>query len=392
MNSAYIISLARTPMGSFGGSLASMTATQLGSVAIRAAVARAGLQPEQIQEVYFGNVCAANLGQAPARQAALGAGLLPSTACTTVNKVCASGMKSVIFAAQSIQLGLADIAVAGGMESMSNIPYYLPNTRWGLKYGNGEVIDGLHKDGLTDAYGKMAMGVYADRTAAKFNISREAQDEYTVMSYKRATQATESGKFASEIVSVSIPQKKGDPIIVKEDEEFRKVDYTKIPSLKPVFTPDGTVTAANASTMNDGASALVVASERAIKKYNLTPIARIVSYADAEQEPEWFTTTPTLSAPLALQRAGLRLNDVDYFEVNEAFAVVAIAFSKLLHIDPEKMNVHGGAVSLGHPLGSSGSRIICTLQSILEQNNGKLGLASICNGGGGASSLLIERL
>ena len=338
----------------------------------------------------MGNVCSANLGQAPARQAGLGAGLLPSTVCTTINKVCASGMKAIALASQSIQLGHADIIVAGGMESMSNIPYYLPNARWGLKYGSVDLIDGLQKDGLTDAYRKTAMGISADETAKKYQISREQQDEYAINSYKRSAETTESGGFKAEIVPVSIPQKKGDPILISKDEEYTKVDFAKIPGLKPVFTPDGTVTAANASTMNDGASAAVLVSEQKLKELNLKPIARIVSFADAEQDPFWFTTTPILATPIALKRAGLTIDQIDFFEVNEAFAVVPLVYEKELHLDPNKVNIHGGAVSLGHPLGSSGSRIIVTLSQILQQKNAKYGLAAICNGGGGASAMVIE--
>lgn len=391
MQQVYIASIARTPMGSFGGSFSGLSATSLGSAAIKAALERAGITPDQVQELLMGNVCSANLGQAPARQAGLGAGLLPSTVCTTINKVCASGMKAIALGTQSIQLGHADIVVAGGMESMSNIPYYLPNARWGLKYGSVDLIDGLQKDGLTDAYKKTAMGISADETAKKYAISREQQDEFAINSYKRAADTTNNGGFNAEIVPVSIPQKKGDPIIISKDEEYTKVDFAKIPGLKPVFTPDGTVTAANASTMNDGASAVVLVSEQKLKELNLKPIARIVSFADAEQDPFWFTTTPILATPIALKRAGLNLNQIDFFEVNEAFAVVPLVYEKELHLDPNKVNIHGGAVSLGHPLGSSGSRIVVTLSQVLQQNNAKYGLAAICNGGGGASAMVIER-
>jgi acetyl-CoA C-acetyltransferase len=391
MQQVYIAAIARTPMGSFGGSFTGLSATQLGSIAIKAALERSGLTPEMVQELLMGNVCSANLGQAPARQAGLGAGLLPSTVCTTINKVCASGMKAIALGAQSIQLGNADIVVAGGMESMSNIPYYLPNARWGLKYGTVDLIDGLQKDGLTDAYRKTAMGISADETAKKYQISREQQDEYAIQSYKRSSQTTDNGGFKSEIVPVSIPQKKGDPIIIQKDEEYTKVDFAKIPGLKPVFTSDGTVTAANASTMNDGASAVVLVSEQKLKELNLKPIARIVSFADAEQDPSWFTTTPILATPIALNKAGLQLNQIDFFEVNEAFAVVPLVYEKELHLDPNKVNIHGGAVSLGHPLGSSGSRIVITLSQVLNQNQGKYGLAAICNGGGGASAMIIEK-
>ena len=392
MQEVYIVGIARTPMGSFGGSLMSLSAVQLGSIAIKAALERANVAAKDVQEVYFGNVLSANLGQAPARQAAISAGIPYSANCTTVNKVCASGMKSISLAAQSIMLGYSDIVVCGGMESMSNIPYYIPNARWGMKYGSSEIIDGLQKDGLTDAYGKMAMGVCADATAKKYSIGRDEQDAFTVQSYQRSAQATESGKFVNEICPVTIPTKKGDPIVISEDEEFKKVDFSKISGLKPVFSADGTVTAANASTMNDGASALILVSEKKLKELNLKPIARIAGFADAEQEPEWFTTAPTLAAPLAAKRAGKSMAEIDFFEINEAFAVVALAFSKVLEIPQDKLNLNGGAVSLGHPLGSSGSRIVCTLSQILNQQNGKFGLAAICNGGGGATALVVESI
>ncbi len=392
MQEVYIVSIARTPVGSFGGSLASLGTTQLGALVVDAAVKRSGIPHSAVQEVIMGNVCSANLGQAPARQAALNAGLAASTVCTTVNKVCASGMKSIALAAQSIQLGHADIIVAGGMESMSNIPFYAPNMRWGMKYGNTELIDGLHKDGLMNIYDKQAMGVFSDQTAKKYEISREAQDQYAIESYQKSAKATESGKFKDEIVPVGIPQKKGDPVIVTIDEEFTKVDFSKIPALKPSFTSDGTATAANSSTINDGSSALLLMNEAKLKEFNLSPIARIASYADAEQAPEWFTTTPCVVTPLALKRAGLQKQDLDFIEINEAFAVVPLAFSKILELDPQKINIHGGAISLGHPIGSSGSRIVCTLSQILKQNNGKYGLATICNGGGGGTAIIIERL
>jgi acetyl-CoA C-acetyltransferase len=392
MQEVFIVSIARTPMGSFGGSLSSVSATHLGSAAIKAAIERAGLQANQVQELLMGNVCAANLGQAPARQAGLGAGVLPSTICTTINKVCASGMKAIALGAQSIQLGYSDIVVAGGMESMSNIPYYLPSVRWGLKYGSAELVDGLQIDGLTDAYAKTSMGISADETAKKYHITREQQDEFAINSYKRSAKTTDSGGFTAEIVPISIPQRKGDPIIISKDEEYTKVDFSKIPGLRPAFSKDGTVTAANASTINDGASAVVLVSEQKLKELNLKPIARIVSFADAEQDPQWFTTTPVIAAPIAAKRAGLKLNQIDYYEVNEAFAVVPLVFAKELEISTDKMNVNGGAISLGHPLGSSGSRIICSLTQVLNQNNGKFGLAAICNGGGGASAMVIERV
>lgn len=392
MKEVYIVSAVRTPMGSFGGMLSGLSATALGSAAITAALKNASVEPPSVDEVFMGNVCSANLGQAPAKQASLGASIPNTVPCTTVNKVCSSGMKAIMFGAQAIQLGLSDIIVSGGMESMSNIPYYLPNVRWGLKYGHSNMIDGLQKDGLTDAYDHMAMGVSADNTAKKYNFSREEQDEFAINSYKKAGESTSSGQFAGEIVPVSIPQRKGDPIIMKEDEEYKKVDFAKIPSLRPAFSKDGTVTAANASTINDGASALILASEEAVKRYGLTPIARIVAYADAAHEPAWFTTAPTKAAPLALHRAGLSKNDMDLYEVNEAFAVVTMAFNKELDIDPSIVNIRGGAVALGHPLGSSGSRITTTLIHALKSTKGKYGCATLCNGGGGASAIVIEAL
>ena len=392
MNEVYIVSIARTPIGSFGGSLTGFSATQLGSIAIKSAVERAGINPESVQDVFMGNVNSANLGQAPAKQAALGAGLSVHTNCTTINKVCSSGMKSIIFAAQAIQLGLSDIVVAGGMESMSNIPYYLSQARWGYKFGGGEIIDGLQKDGLMDAYDHIPMGVCGDETAQKYQISREAQDAFTIQSYSRAAEATLNGKFKNEIVPISVPQKKGDPLVFTEDEEYKKVDFAKIPGLKPIFSKDGTVTAANASTLNDGASALVLMSAKKIKELNIKPIARIVNYADAEQAPRLFTTSPALAANLCIEGSGINKNDIDFFEINEAFAVVPIVVAQLLEVDLAKFNVNGGAVSIGHPLGSSGSRIVCTLSQVLEQNQAKYGLAAICNGGGGASAIIIERI
>lgn len=392
MKDVFIVSAVRTPIGSFGGSLSGLSATQLGSKAIEGALKASGVSPEQVQEVLMGNVVSANLGQAPARQAALGAKLPFDVPCTTINKVCSSGLKSVMFGAQTIQLGLADIIVAGGMESMSNIPYYIPGARWGMKYGNGEMIDGLAKDGLTDAYNHTAMGVSADKTAEKYKISREAQDEFAIESYKRSQAATQSGYFKKEIVPVEIAQRKGPAMVVDQDEECFKVDFAKIPGLRPAFSPDGTVTAANASTINDGAAALILASEDAVKKYNLKPIARIVSYADAEQDPMWFTTSPTLAAPKAMERAGLKKDDINFFEVNEAFAVVTMAFEQTLDVDHTKVNIHGGACALGHPLGASGARILTTLIHVLHEQNGRYGLATLCNGGGGASALIVEKV
>lgn len=340
----------------------------------------------------MGNVVSANLGQAPARQAALGAGIPHTVPCTTVNKVCSSGMKTVMFGAQSIMLGMNDIVVAGGMESMSNIPYYAPDVRWGAKYGDRTLVDGLAKDGLTDAYDHQAMGTCADATATKYGITREEQDAYAINSYQQAARATDNGDFKDEITAVAVPQRRGEPIMVTEDEEYKKVMFDKIPGLRPAFSKDGTVTAANASTINDGAAALVLVSERKLKELGLTPLARIVSFADAAHAPQWFTTAPTLAAPLALKRAGLSMNDMSFLEVNEAFAVVPMAFSKELDVDPAKMNVNGGGVSLGHPLGASGARILVTLNNVLRQQNGRYGLATLCNGGGGASAVVIEKV
>jgi len=392
MQEVFIISAVRTPIGSFGGNLAGISATQLGATAIRGALEKANVAAEEVNEVLMGNVVSANLGQAPARQAARFAGIPDSVPCTTVNKVCASGMKCITLGAQSIMLGLNDIVVAGGMENMSQIPYYLPNARWGYKFGNGEIVDGLSKDGLTDVYNQKAMGFCADATAVKFAISREAQDAFAIESYKRSAAATEAGFFKSEIIPVSIPQKKGDPFQILEDEEFKKVFFDKIPSLRPAFAADGTVTAANASTINDGAAALILASAAAVKRLGLTPIAKIRGFADAEQAPEWFTTTPTIAAPKALKMAGVTKDDIDFFEVNEAFAVVTMAFEQVMEISHDKTNVFGGAVSLGHPLGASGARIVTTLNNVLQQKNGTLGLAAICNGGGGATAIVIERV
>jgi acetyl-CoA C-acetyltransferase len=392
MKEVFIVSAVRTPIGSFGGVLAGISATQLGASAIRGALEKAGVPADQINEVLMGNVVSANLGQAPARQAARFAGIPDEVPCTTVNKVCASGMKCIALGAQSIMLGINDIVVAGGMENMSQAPYYVPNARWGYKYGNGEMVDGLAKDGLTDVYNQKAMGVCADATAVRYQISREAQDAYAIDSYKRAAAATEAGFFKSEIVPVSIPQKKGDPLQVLEDEEFKKVMFDKIPGLRPAFTPDGTVTAANASTINDGAAALVLASKEAVERLGLKPMAKIRGFADAEQAPEWFTTAPTVAAPKALKMAGLNKGDIDFFEVNEAFSVVAMAFEQVLDIEHARTNVFGGAVSLGHPLGASGARIVTTLNNVLHQRDGQLGLAAICNGGGGATAIVIERV
>lgn len=388
----YIVSAVRTPLGSFGGVLSSFSAVQLGALAIKGALDKAGVSASEVGEVFMGNVVSSNLGQAPARQAALAAGIPDTVPCTTVNKVCASGTKATMFGAQAILLGHADVVVTGGMESMSNIPYYIPKARFGYKYGNAELVDGLEKDGLLDVYQKKAMGVFADATAAKFGITREMQDQFAINSYKKSAAATNEGLFKNEIIPVAIPQKKGDAILLVEDEEYKNVMFDKIPGLRPAFTPDGTVTAANASTINDGAAALVLASEEAVKRLNLKPIARIVSFSDGEQAPEWFTTAPTLSVPRAVERSGLKLSDIDFFEINEAFAVVPLAFEKILEVADEKMNVFGGAVSLGHPLGASGARIITTLCNVLQTKGGRYGAVGICNGGGGSSAMVIERM
>ncbi len=389
---AYILSTARTPIGSFGGILSSISATELGAKAIKGAIEKINLDPALIEEVYMGNVVSANLGQAPARQAALGAGLSNDTICTTVNKLCASGMKSATLAAQAIRLGDADLLVAGGMENMSQIPFYLPKARYGYGYGNGEVVDGLLRDGLTDAYDHCAMGVCGDRTATQREITREQQDDYAIRSYQRSAEANDKGYLKEEIVAVEVSQRKGGALLVSEDEEFKKVNFEKIPTLRPVFSPQGTVTAANASTINDGGVAMILASGRKIKELNLKPIARIVAYADAEQEPVWFTTTPIAATRKVLKKAGMQLSDIDYFEINEAFAVVALAYMKELGLEPDKVNLFGGAVSLGHPLGVSGARIMGTLINVLHQKQGRYGLAAICNGGGGASAVILERL
>jgi len=387
---AFIYGAKRTPIGSFGGTLSSLSATTLGSKAIDGLFSEQSPSKEEIQEIYMGNVIAANLGQAPARQAALGAGLSENVICTTINKVCASGMKATQLAAMSIQTGVNDWVIAGGMESMSNVPHYLPALRWGNKYGNAEVLDGLTKDGLTDAYNGAAMGNCGDATAEKYHFTREEQDNFAIESYKRTALATEKGFFNAEIVPIAIPQRKGGDLLIKEDEEFKKVDFSKIPSLKPAFSPNGTITAANASTLNDGASALLLGSKEAGEKAGIKPIGRIVSFADAEVAPEWFTIAPVKAAPLALNKAGLTWEDISFVEVNEAFAIVPMVFAKTFSIPSDKLNVRGGGVSMGHPLGSSGSRILVTLIHTLQQYGGGYGLAAICNGGGGASAMVIE--
>ena len=388
----FIISAIRTPLGSFGGVFSNLSATKLGSEAIIGVLKKSNLNPKNINEVFMGNVCSANLGQAPARQAALGAGIPDTVPCTTINKVCSSGAKSIMLGSQSILLGQSDIVIAGGMENMSRIPYYIPKARYGYKYGNSELIDGLHKDGLLDPFSELSMGVFADKTAEKYNISRQQQDEFAIRSYKNSAHSNNSGIFANELVEVSITQKNGEQLLINKDEEYKNVNFKKIPKLKAAFSKNGTVTAANSSTMNDGASALILASAEAIKKHNLSPIAKILSFADSAHAPEWFTTAPTKAAPKALKIAKMTTDDVDYFEVNEAFSVVPLAFNKILDIDINKVNVHGGAVSLGHPLGASGARIVATLSNVLKTKDATIGCASICNGGGGASSIVIERV
>jgi len=385
-----IVSAARTPIGSFMGALSTVTAPQLGAVAIKGALEKINLKPELVDEVYMGNVVQAGVGQAPARQAALLAGLPNTVIATTVNKVCASGMKAVMMGAQAILSGDAEIIVAGGMENMSLIPHYI-HLRNGYKFGPASMVDGMQKDGLTDAYDNNAMGVCADLCAFEYKISREEQDNFAIQSYERSAKAWEAGKFDNEVVPVAVPQRKGDPIMVTKDEEYTNVKLDKIPTLNAVFTKDGTVTAANASTINDGAGAVVLMSEEKANELGLKPLAYIKSYADAAQEPKWFTTTPSKALPKALDKAGIKIDDVDFFEFNEAFSVVGLANAQILGLDNSKINVNGGAVSLGHPLGCSGVRIIITLLNVLEQNNAKIGAAAICNGGGGASAIVIER-
>lgn len=386
-----IVSAVRTPIGSFMGGLSTITAPRLGAIAIKGALDKINLDPNLVDEVFMGNVVQAGVGQAPARQAAIYAGLSNSVACTTINKVCASGMKSVMLGAQAIQCGDAEIVIAGGMENMSLIPHYM-HLRNGTKFGPSSMVDGLQKDGLTDAYDNNAMGVCADLCATEYNFTREDQDNYAIQSYERSAKAWNAGKFDNEIVPVAVPQRKGDPIIISKDEEFTNVSLDRIPSLNAVFTKDGTVTAANASTINDGAAAMVLMSEEKAISLGLKPLAYIKGYADAAQEPKWFTTSPAKAIPKALEKAGISIDNVDYFEFNEAFSVVGLANAKILGLDNDKVNVNGGAVSLGHPLGCSGARIIVTLLNVLEQNNAKVGAAAICNGGGGASAIVIERI
>lgn len=392
MKEVYIVSTVRTPIGSFGGSLAGLSAVKLGAIAIKGALQKINLEAKQIQEVFFGNVISSGLGQAPATQVAVGAGLGYEIPCTLVNKVCASGMKSIMMGAQSIMLGQNDVVLAGGMESMSNIPYYLMKARYGYKYGNGELLDGLTYDGLTDVYNHCAMGVCADNTAKEMNISRQDQDQYAINSYKRSAAAWAAGKFKDEIVPVELTGKKGDVTLFSEDEEYKNVNFDKISGLKPVFTKDGTVTAANASTINDGAAAVILMSKEKAQELGIKPIAKIRGFADAAQDPMWFTTTPSIAIPKAMKAAGVDKKDVGYYEINEAFSAVAIANNIKLGLDPAKVNVNGGAVALGHPLGASGARITMALANILKQNDATIGVAGICNGGGGASAIVIERM
>lgn len=387
----FIVSAARTPIGAFMGGLSTVPATQLGAIAIKGALERSGLKADQVDEVFMGNVLQAGVGQAPARQAALGAGLSNEVPCTTVNKVCASGMKAIMLATQSILAGDNEVVVAGGMENMSLTPHYLDG-RNGAKFGNIQMLDGITKDGLLDVYNKVPMGNCAETCAKEHNFTREDQDNFAITSYKRAAAAWEAGRFNDEVVPVAVPQRKGDPKIVSVDEEFTNVFLDKIPGLRPAFDKDGTITAANASTLNDGASAVILASAEAVAKYGLTPIAKVIGYGDAAHDPEWFTTAPSKAVPVALKKAGLTVQDVDFWELNQAFAVVGLANTKLLGLDPEKVDVNGGAVALGHPLGNSGSRIIVTLINVLKQNKGKIGGAAICNGGGGASAMIIENI
>tara|TARA_B100000767_G_scaffold9330_1_gene9132 strand:+ start:3649 stop:4824 length:1176 start_codon:yes stop_codon:yes gene_type:complete len=389
MKEVVIVSAVRTPIGSFGGKLSSVSATKLGATAIKAAISKAGIKPELVDEVFMGNVLQANLGQAPARQAAIFAGLSEETPCTTINKVCSSGMKSIMIGAQTIMCGDNDVVVVGGMENMSSVPHYL-NGRTGQKLGNMNLIDGLVKDGLTDVYNNVHMGNCAELCAKEMNFTREQQDEFAIESYNRSTSAWDKGNFKEEVVSVSIPQRRGEDVIVSEDEEFRNVKMEKIPALRPVFDKEGTVTPANASTLNDGAAALILMSAEKAQELGLTPLAKIKSYADAAHQADWFTTAPAKALPIALDKSGITVNDVDYFELNEAFSVVGLANIEKLGLDKTKVNVNGGAVSLGHPLGCSGARIVVTLLNVLKQNGGKIGAAGICNGGGGASAIVVE--
>ena len=392
MKDVVIVSAVRTPMGSFGGALSSVSAPKLGAAAIKGALSKINLDPSLVQEVIMGNVLQANTGQSPARQAAIEAGLTTDVPCTTINKVCASGMKAIMMAAQSIKAGENDIVIAGGMENMSSVPYYMDKARNGYRLGDGVLIDGLLKDGLTDVYNKVHMGVCAEKCADEMSFSREEQDEFALTSYDRSAAAWSAGKFNDEVIPVEVPQRRGDALIVSEDEEYKNINKEKFLKLRTVFKNDGTVTAGNASTINDGASALILMSSDKALELGITPLAKINSFADAAQEPEWFTIAPAKAVPIAVAKAGLSINDVDYWELNEAFSVVGLANIKKLGLDAEKVNLNGGAVSLGHPLGNSGSRIVVTLINVLKQNNGKYGGAGICNGGGGASAIVIENL
>lgn len=392
MKEVFVVAYGRTPIGAFNGSLSAKTGVELGSIAVQSVLKKAGINPNEVQEVILGNVLQANNGQAPARQAALGAGLSVSTACTTINKVCASGIKSIALATQSIQLGLHDVVVAGGFESMTNSPYYIPNARGGYRYGNGEIIDAIVRDGLQDPFKKGMMGNIAEICAAKYEISREEQDAYATESYKRAQKAYEEGAFNDELIPVEIPQRGGDPKIVTEDDEYKNIKWDKIATVKPAFDKNGTVTAVNASKINDGAAAMVLMSKEKMESLGLKPIAKVIAYADAEQDPDWFTTAPALAIPLAVKRAGLTMDQIDYFEINEAFSVVALANLRDMNISSEKSNVYGGAVALGHPIGASGARIACTLLSVLKNKNAKYGVAGICNGGGGATAIVFEKM
>jgi len=392
MKEVYIVAYGRTPIGSFNGSLSTKTGVELGSIAIKAVMERAGIKGDQVEEVIMGNVLQANNGQAPARQAAVNAGAGMSTACTTINKVCASGLKSIALAAQSIQLGIYDITIGGGFESMTNSPYYIPSGRNGYRYGNGEIIDAIVRDGLQDPFKKNMMGNVAEICAKKYNFSREQQDEYAINSYKRAQAAYEKGQFKDEIIPVEIPQRGGESKWVMEDDEYKNIKWDKVATVKPAFEKEGTVTAVNASKINDGAAAMVLMSKEKMESLGLKPIAKVIGYADAEQDPDWFTTTPAIAIPAAVKRAGLQMSDIDFFEINEAFSVVALANLQEMNLDINKVNVQGGAVSLGHPIGGSGARIACTLVSVLKNNKAKYGVAGICNGGGGATAIVIENV
>ena len=390
MKEVVIVSAVRTPIGSFGGSLSTISATKLGSIAIKGAIEKAGIDKNIVDEVFMGNVLQANLGQAPARQSAIFAGLSENVPCTTINKVCSSGLKSIMLASQTIMCGDNDVVVAGGMENMSNVPHYFAKGRYGQKLGDMKLVDGMVKDGLTDVYGNVHMGLCAEKCATENNISREEQDAFAIESYKRSADSWENGNFKNEVIPVEVPQRRGENIIISEDEEYKNVKLDKIPNLKPVFDKEGTITAANASTLNDGASALILMSLEKANEIGVKPLAKIISYADAAQEPEWFTTAPSKALPIAISKAGLTKDNIDFYELNEAFSVVGLANMKILDLNPKIVNVNGGAISLGHPLGNSGSRIIVSLINVLKQNNGKIGAAGICNGGGGASAMIIE--